>query len=283
MRSEATRAQKANTVTSLSSSSRILPLVGRLREVTLAMDVYDVAKDESARVILMTGEPGIGKTRLLDEIALRAAHDGAVVLRGGNSEAEGMPPYLPFLEALGQYIQITPLDHLREQVAAAPQVLASLFPELIVRLGGDLNVPSSSPPEQARLRLYEAIGAFLEAIGTPHALVLILDDLQWADSASLDLICHLARRQSNARLLLLGAYRESEFALNPVLARTVTELSRQRRLTTVTVGPLSAQRSTSLPAPGSVLLSVQRQVRSSMDRARAIRFSLRNCSKVGSR
>src|SRR5450755_106617 len=112
MRSEATRAQKTNTVTSL--PSRILPLVGRLREVTRVMDVYDMAKDESARVVLMMGEPGIGKTRLLEEIALRAARDGAVVLRGGNSEAEGMPPYLPFLEALGQHIQITPLDDLRE-------------------------------------------------------------------------------------------------------------------------------------------------------------------------
>ena len=253
MRSETARAQKTNTVISLSISSRILPLVGRLREVARVMDVYDMAKDESARVVLMTGEPGIGKTRLLDEIALRAARDGAVVLRGGNSEAEGMPPYLPFLEALGQHIQITPLDDLREQVAAAPQVLASLFPELIVRLG-DLAVPSASPPEQARLRLYEAIGAFLEAIGTPHGLVLILDDLQWADSASLDLLCHLARRQSHARLLLLGAYRESEFALNPALARTVAELSRQRRLTTVAVGPLSAHEvdilaSTRLGAP----------------------------------
>src|SRR6266496_614753 len=239
MRSEGTRAQQATTVIPLPSSSRILPLVGRLREVTRVIDAYDVAREGSARVVLVTGEPGIGKTRLLDEIALRTARDGAVVLRGGCSEAEGMPPYLPFLEALGQYIQITPLDHLREQVAAAPQVLASLFPELIVRLG-DLGVPSASPPEQARLRLYEAIGAFLEAIGTRHGLVLILDDLQWADSASLDLLCHLARRQSNARLLLLGAYRESEFALNPALARTVAELSRQRRLTTVTVGPLSA-------------------------------------------
>ena len=118
----------------------------------------------------------------------------------------------------------------------------------------DLAVPSASPPEQARLRLYEAIGAFLEAISTPHGLVLILDDLQWADSASLDLLCHLARRQSHARLLLLGAYRESEFALNPVLARAVAELSRQRRLTTVVVGPLSAREvdilaSTRLGAP----------------------------------
>jgi predicted ATPase len=228
-------------------------IVGRQHELTLVMSHFEAAKAEHAHVVLLAGEPGIGKTRLLDEVALRTAQDGAIVLRGGSSESEGMPPFLPFLEALGQHIQITPLDHLREQVAAAPQVLASLFPELSVRLG-DLRVLSTSPPEQARLRLYEAVGAFLEAIGTPHGLVLILDDLQWADSASLDLLCHLARRQSHARLLLLGAYRESEFALNPALARTVAELSRQRRLTRVVVGPLSAHEvdilaSTRLGAP----------------------------------
>ena len=76
MSSEGTRGQKANTVISLSISPRILPLVGRLREVTLVMDVYDMAKDESARVVLMTGEPGIGKTRLLDEVALRGSRMG---------------------------------------------------------------------------------------------------------------------------------------------------------------------------------------------------------------
>src|SRR5712691_8368496 len=253
MRSEAPRSQKATTETPLSSSSRISPLVGRLREMTLVMDAYEMAWDGSSRVVLVTGEPGIGKTRLLDEIALRTARDGAIVLRGGCSEAEGMPPYLPFLEALGQYIQFTSLDRLREQSAEVSSVLASLFPELTVRLG-DLRVPYASPPEQARLRLYEAIGAFLEATGTPHALVLILDDLQWADSASLDLLCHLARRHSHAHLLLLGAYRESEFAHHPALARTVAELSRQRQLMTVTVGPLSAHEvdllaSTRLGAP----------------------------------
>jgi DNA-binding CsgD family transcriptional regulator/tetratricopeptide (TPR) repeat protein len=231
--------QRVHPEPSITPLSPPAPIIGRQVELTLVMSHYEAAKEGHAHVVLLVGEPGIGKTRLLDEVALRTAQEGAIVLRGGSSEAEGMPPFLPFLEALGQYIQITPLDHLREQVAAAPQVLASLFPELTFRLG-DLPVPSASPPEQARLRLYEAIGAFLEAIGTPHGLVLILDDLQWADSASLDLLCHLARRQPNARLLLLGAYRESEFAHHLALAHTVAELSRQRRLTTVTVGPLSA-------------------------------------------
>jgi predicted ATPase len=141
------------------------------------MNYYAAARQGQAHVVLVAGEPGIGKTRLLEEIAVRAAHDGAIVLRGGASEAEGMPPYLPFLEALGRYIQETPPDLLRTQIASAPQVLTTLLPELIARLG-DLPASAPLPPEQARFRLYEAIVLFLQAIGAPHALVLTLDDLQ---------------------------------------------------------------------------------------------------------
>jgi len=214
--------------------------VGRQRELNLIWSHYHAASNGNAHVMLVSGEPGIGKTRLLDEVGALATKDGAIVLHGGASEAEGMPPYLLFLEAFGRHIQLTPLDQLRTQVAAAPQVLATLLPELIPRLG-ELPVSQPLPHEQARFRLYEAIGAFLEAIGATHTLVLILDDLQWADTASLDLLCHLARHQSNAHLLVLGAYRECEIERNPVLARTLAELTRQRMLSTVAVGPLSAE------------------------------------------
>jgi len=204
------------------------------------MSHYEAAKGGHAHVVLLAGEPGIGKTRLLDEIALRTAQQGAIVLRGGASEAEGMPPYLPFLEALSSYIQDAPLDRLREQVAAASPVLTSILPELTVRLG-DLAVPHSLPPEQARFRLYEAVGTFLQSIGLSHVLILLFDDLHWADTASLDLVCHLARRQSRAHLLVVGAYRDSELDGNAALTRTIAELSRRRMLTTVTVEPLSFQ------------------------------------------
>ncbi len=214
------------------------PIVGRQRELTAVMTCYEAAKGGRARVVLVTGEPGMGKTRLLNEVALRAAQDGAVVLRGEASEAEGMPPFLPFVEALGRHIRVTQEDQLCRQVAAAPEVLVSLLPELAVCLR-ERPVPLPFPPEQARLRLYEALGTFLAGIGAPHALVLTLDDLHWADTASLDLLCHLARSQSNAHLLVLGAYRESESDRNPALARTLSELSRQRVLTTLVVGPLS--------------------------------------------
>jgi DNA-binding CsgD family transcriptional regulator/tetratricopeptide (TPR) repeat protein len=214
--------------------------VGRQRELNLIWNHYHAASNGNAHVLLVSGEPGIGKTRLLDEIGELATKDGAIVLHGGASEAEGMPPYLPFLEAFGRHIQMSPQDQLRTQVAAAPQILATLFPELITRLG-DLPTSPPLPPEQARFRLYEAIGAFLAVIGAPHVMVLILDDLQWADTASLDLLCHLARYQSNAHLLVLGAYRESEIERNPTLARILVELTRQRVLATVAVGPLSVE------------------------------------------
>src|SRR5438270_3933859 len=178
--------------TELSPLSPPAAIIGRQQELTLVTHQYEAAKAGHARVVLVTGDPGIGKTRLLDEFARRAAQDGAIILQGGASEAEGMPPYLPFVEALGRYIQVTPLDLLRTQAAAAPQVLATLLPEMITRLG-DLPASAPLPPEQARFRLYEAIGRFLQALGAPHALVLTLDDLQWADSASLDLLCHGAR------------------------------------------------------------------------------------------
>jgi DNA-binding CsgD family transcriptional regulator/tetratricopeptide (TPR) repeat protein len=230
--------QRAGSDPSLPRVPLSAPIIGRQRELTLVMSHYEAAKEGQAHVVLLTGEPGIGKTRLLDEVALRAAQDGAVALRGNASEAEGMPPFLPFLEALGRYIRFTPQDQLRTQIATLPQSLAGLLPELAVYLH-DLRTTPPLLPEQARFRLYEAIGTFLEAISASNAAVLILDNLHWADTASLDLLCHLAHYQSHARLLILGAYREGEGEGNPALGRTITELSHQRVLTTVAVTPLS--------------------------------------------
>jgi predicted ATPase/DNA-binding CsgD family transcriptional regulator len=214
--------------------------VGRQHELALIWNQYKVASNGSARVMLLCGEPGIGKTRLMEEFTTLAEDDGATILRGSASDFEVMPPYLPFLEALGQYIRITPLDRLREQVVTAPQILASILPELAIRLG-ELPAAYQIPPEQAQLRLYEAIGTFLEAISTSKVLVLMLDDLHLADVASLYLLCHIMRHQSNARLLVLGTYREEEIDRTPALSRAMNELARLRALTTIVLTPLSAQ------------------------------------------
>ena len=162
---ESSGTQKASAATAVSSLLPS-PLVGRTGELALIMDSYELAKSGHAHVVLVTGEPGIGKTRLLDEIAHWAFRDETIVLRGGASEAEGMPPYLPFLEALGQYIHITPADELRRHITPRLRILTSILPELAMYLD-DLPTAYLLPPEQALLRLYEALGSFLEIIGAP--------------------------------------------------------------------------------------------------------------------
>src|SRR5262249_53395450 len=135
------------------------------------------------------------------------------------------------------HIRRTPPEELREQTGAMASVLATILPELVVCLG---KLPSSYPlpPEQARLRLHEAVGQFLVAIAAPQGLLLLLDDLHWADAPTLDLLCYLARSQPNARLLLLGAFREGEVTHRSAFERVLTELHRLRLLTSITLGPL---------------------------------------------
>lgn len=210
------------------------PLVGRRDEISALLDALESAKRGHASVVLVAGEPGIGKTCLLEAFAGRATDEGAEVLRGGASEAAGMPPYLPFLEALGQHIRTTPADKLRAQTGELAAILATLLPELAARLG---QIPESYtlPPEQARQRLFEAVGLFLAEIANAHPLVVILDDLQWTDASTLDLLCHIARRQRDAYLLLLGAYRAGEAVQHAAFSQTIAELNRLRVLRTVTV------------------------------------------------
>jgi predicted ATPase len=213
-------------------------LVGRQRELDRLCNQFEQSTAGRLRVALVAGEPGIGKTRLLEEVARRAEEAGTRVLHGGASDAEGMPPYLPWLEALGQHIRASAPEQLREQTGAMASVLVTILPELSLYLG---ELPSSYvlPPEQARLRLYEAVGMFLAAIAAPHGLLLLLDDLQWADAATLDLLCHVARSQPHTRLFVLGAYREGEITHRSAFERALTELNRLRQLTAIRLGALT--------------------------------------------
>jgi predicted ATPase/DNA-binding CsgD family transcriptional regulator len=212
-------------------------LIGRQRELAQLQQRFADAVAGQMTVALVSGEPGIGKTRLLDEVATRAHAAGARVLHGAATEAEGMPPYLPFLEALGQHIRAATPDELRAQTGANAPILASLLPELHARLG-DLPSAHTLAPEQARLRLYEAIGALLAAIAHEQPLLLQLDDLHWADPATLDLLCYIAAHHRDGYLLILGAFRDGEATHELAFDRSLATLHRLRVLSVLPLAPL---------------------------------------------
>ena len=225
-------------MTAPSSPDTRLPIVGRQREMSLLWESYEAAASGRLSVTMLAGEAGIGKTRLLDELAFKAASTGAAVLRGGAFDAEGMPPYLPFLEALGQHVRDTSPDELRPQTGPLASILASILPELSQRLGG---LPPSYPlpAEQTRWRLYDAVARLLAAIAERRPLLLLLDDVQWADPASLDLLCYVAGHQPAARLFLVAAYRSSEAEQRPEFERAIAVLDRLRVLRTLVIDPLT--------------------------------------------
>lgn len=214
-------------------------LAGRQAELAILTEQVRLARQGACRVVLLAGEPGIGKTSLLNALAGQAQQEGVLVRRGGASDAEGMPPYLPWLEALGQHIRATPPEMLEAQLDARAPVLATLLPELGLRLP-TLPPMYPLPPEQARLRLYEAVAAFLATIAQSPGLLLLLDDLHWADRASFDLLHYVVQHQTQARLLVVGAYRPGDAEANPALQRSLVELNRLRILTTLSLAPLAA-------------------------------------------
>jgi predicted ATPase/DNA-binding CsgD family transcriptional regulator len=228
---------------------RSAPLIGRARPLGLLAERLDAVRHPtgagSPKVVMLAGAPGIGKTRLLEEFPPPESAIGVTVLRGVASQAAGMPPYLPFLHALGDYIATAPIDLLRDQVGPYAASLATLFPEIPLRLGAP-QPPYPLGPEQERYRLYEAVAAFLAALTTPGPLILLLDDLQWADATSCDLLVHIAGRLRSATLLIVGAYRDGEAAENPSLTRALAELNRRRLLAILPLQPLTAEESRTL-------------------------------------
>lgn len=223
------------------------PLVGRHEPLARLNALLNASRTSQLAVALLVGAPGIGKTRLLDAFPAPELAAGSVVLRGGTSPSAGMPPYLPFLQALGDYVAATAPELLRTQVGSYHAALATLLPELDARLGSS---PPLHPlgPEQERYRLYAAVTGLLAAIAARGPVVLLLDDLHDVDAASCDLLIHLAGRLRGAPLLIVGAYREVEAGDNPAFCWCLAELNRRRLLQTLHLGPLTTEESRALVA-----------------------------------
>ncbi|KPK08140.1 MAG: hypothetical protein AMJ56_12105 [Anaerolineae bacterium SG8_19] len=202
-------------------------LVGREEELAEATQLWLRALSGQAGLLLISGEPGIGKTRLAQAIIAQARIGGATVLSGGCYEFEATTPYLPLAEALRDWVHGRDGQTLRLELGSTAPELARLAPEIEAKLGP---LPPSTPlsPEEQRVRLFDNIAQFLDNLSGEQGLLLFLDDLHWADQGTLTLLSYLMRRLHQSRLLIVAAYREVELDRHHPLADALVQWNRQR-------------------------------------------------------
>ena len=208
-------------------------MVGREAELSALEDALLSALRGDGGVVIVGGEAGMGKTRLVTALAATARRLGAVVIAGGCSEAELSLPYLPFLEAVGNYLANVPIGPLRERLGTAADELAQLFPQL-----GRAPVPSTDLA-QAKMRLFESILMLLGDAARSRALLLILEDLQWADPSTRELLDYSTRRLRDTNVLIVATYRTDEMHRKHALLPTIQGWRRGGQVEMIDLRPLT--------------------------------------------
>jgi class 3 adenylate cyclase len=218
-------------------TDELAPLVGRAEQLERLGSCWREALDGRRQVAMLVGDPGIGKTRLAAEFC-RAAHAEEAVVLLGRCYEESLVPYQSFVEALRHYVSECPVDELRLALGPHRVTLARLLPELSEHASA---APASSgeSAQHEQFVLFEAVASFLRAIADTHPLVLVLDDLHWADPPTLLLLRHLVRATEDTGLLILGTFRETEVDESHPLAPALAELRRARALQTLSLGGLA--------------------------------------------
>ena len=201
------------------------PFVGREAELTELVAGLDALSAGRGALYLLSGEPGIGKTRLVQELAAVAVRRGMRVLVGRSHESGGAPAYSPWMDALGSFVRTESEADLRAALGDTASEVAALLPELGERLPQLPNLPTMDP-ERARFRMFDSVARFLARAAWRVPLVVVLDDLHWADVSSLLLLQFVAREIAQNRLLVLGTHRDLVLACDHPLLQTLGNLAR---------------------------------------------------------
>jgi tetratricopeptide (TPR) repeat protein len=210
-------------------------LVGRIEELAEARQLWQRALEGHGHAVLLSGEPGAGKTRLAREVTIQAAVDGAAVLSGGCYEYEATTPYLPFVEAFRRLVrEQKDNDVLRNMLGDAAPQIAKLAPEIETRLG-PFPARAELPPHEERLLFFDAVAQVFSQAARETGLLFYADDLHWADRGTLWLLGHLLRQMREERVLIVGCYRETELDRAHPLARALLDWNRERLVTRITL------------------------------------------------
>ena len=213
----------------------LTPLVNRTDELSKLKGALDDAINNKSSIVALHGEAGVGKTRLVRELATYAQSKNATVLTGRGSEER--LPYAPWVETTREYTSQVPGELLRRMLGTHISDFARIVPDIAAKVG---TVPPSKSlgEQQDRIRLFESITHFLISISKEKPLLLLFDDLQWADQASLDLLEYFVRSTGNLRVLVACTYRSEEAGPDTALQKTLAKLNRDRLLESLPIKSL---------------------------------------------
>jgi DNA-binding CsgD family transcriptional regulator/tetratricopeptide (TPR) repeat protein len=203
------------------------PIVGRSVEIDVFQAAFRDMLVGRRELVLISGEPGIGKTRCAEALADLAEDQGALVLWGRCREEAGAPPYWPWVQILRAYVDASSLDEVRLNMGTAVKEIAALVPELLDSSHQTHQRPDaimdSSP---ARFRIFDAVRQFFHQAAQQVPITLVLDDLHWADAPSLSLLEFLNQELPRSRLLIVGTYRDTDVSRKTPLLSTLGALTR---------------------------------------------------------
>lgn len=237
---------------------------GRGQEMSRLLGRFEQASAGRGGVVLLAGEPGIGKTHALQELISLARTRSAVVLVGRCVEGAWAPPFRPFAEAVAAYGESVPPERLRVDLGSAGSSLVRIAPRL-AELLPDLSPLPALQPDEERFRLLDAAVQFFTTLSAHATVLLVLEDLHWADASSAMMLRHVARNCQGHRLLIAGAYRTTETVptdaakqdplgdvLGALRAETECATIRLQSLDTASVGQLLAAEAAAPVAPSLI-------------------------------
>ena len=206
------------------AQATVAPFVGRDAPIARLRELLDGAKAGEGALVLIVGEGGIGKTRLAAELANRA---GPLTVLYGRCDEDEAIPFGPWVEVLTRLLVRNPTIDLEAVLEGDASILARLVPGLLALLP-ELREAEVGDPETERHRLFAAVASLITRLAAREPLLLVLDDLHWADRSSLILLRQIARGEALGRVLIVGTYRDNEITEGHALTEILGDLERDR-------------------------------------------------------